>query len=593
MTDYAPRATVPGGAVAYSELMTYQPLAMTDWRHGFGFNWHEDAQGYMRTEGSVDTRQSGIACLYTKPVLQYYDTVATGNQGFLQWGGKLYAYGGGSLLEQTSGSSWAEVDTAAGSGGGLSILGTSAYLFYCPDNRRLRKYNGTSFSDAGLNANSKDFHWMIIHSGYIYAGVQNTPNVHFSSLEDLSDLHGLAVEDTQEIVIGAGGYGTIGAMSYAGYLYVSRPDGLWSIGDDRIARKVIDCTNEASMDNFTGLVVHNGYLIFPIKDRVMQWNGTRLVDITPPRVTDTYPFTVYRGFDNLIVIGNYLYLTAKPTTIGVDSTAATDTDLLCFDGVGWFKLATLISGNANYAVTGIGYDKNYRRLYLGMAGTGGTHAREIWYISFDGKSDYPYPYFETSVDTNALITSRIDCGFRRVMKSTPSLLIDASNIDTDRYLKVYYALDGGSSWTSWGNITANGTTELTNPGGNDTIEYNYIQFKFVFYTTNTSQTPILEGAVMRVMLRPDVFYGWNFDIVGATSYQNGASLDQRSAKTIVEQLKTARNSKAPISFVDVYGTTYTAYVSTISIYGLEEHDGDVGGYTDIEYRINVNVVEAV
>src|SRR5687768_17573022 len=63
--DFSPRATVPGGSFVMSDLGLLQPLVQTDWRHGFGFHWYADAMGYLQTVGNIDTRQDGIAMLFT------------------------------------------------------------------------------------------------------------------------------------------------------------------------------------------------------------------------------------------------------------------------------------------------------------------------------------------------------------------------------------------------------------------------------------------------------------------------------------------------------------------------------------------------
>src|SRR3972149_2039846 len=68
IVDFAPRASEPGGSIIHSELGLLQPYLQTDFRHGFGFQWHEDAQGYARTDGIVDTRHGGIAMLMTNVV---------------------------------------------------------------------------------------------------------------------------------------------------------------------------------------------------------------------------------------------------------------------------------------------------------------------------------------------------------------------------------------------------------------------------------------------------------------------------------------------------------------------------------------------
>jgi len=61
IVDFSPRASTAGGSVVHSELGLYQSQLQTSWQHGFGFPWSEDAQGYLRTYGNIDTRHAGIA----------------------------------------------------------------------------------------------------------------------------------------------------------------------------------------------------------------------------------------------------------------------------------------------------------------------------------------------------------------------------------------------------------------------------------------------------------------------------------------------------------------------------------------------------
>lgn len=99
--DFAPRAATPGGSVVMSDLNLYQPLLMTDWKHGFGFSWHTDPMGYLRTEGHMDTRHSGRAMLNAQEFLT--DSSAGGRRlGFATFNGWAYSYGIGGM-RRTSG----------------------------------------------------------------------------------------------------------------------------------------------------------------------------------------------------------------------------------------------------------------------------------------------------------------------------------------------------------------------------------------------------------------------------------------------------------------------------------------------------------
>ena len=114
--DFAPRAASPGGSIIHSELGLYQPLLQSDWRHGFGFPWYEDAAGYLRTTGNVDTRHDGIAMLFTKSTSS--ETNAFRKEGFTTWGGRLWSWGGAGL-RSFDGANWqSEYGTAIAVGRG-------------------------------------------------------------------------------------------------------------------------------------------------------------------------------------------------------------------------------------------------------------------------------------------------------------------------------------------------------------------------------------------------------------------------------------------------------------------------------------------
>lgn len=573
LIDFAPRAATPGGSVIMSDLQLYQPLMQTDWRHGFGHHWYDDAMGYMRTTGNIDTRHSDIAMLWTKATSS--DTDNNAKEGFTIFNGALYAYGTGGLRKY-SGGSWSSIYSSAAVN--FALGSGNEYLFYCPDGGRIQKLSTSDVSsDTGLDANATDYKWLIIHNGYIYAGKDNSRRVHFSDASDLSDLEGTTA-DPNAIYVGSTEVPTIGAIVYAGNLYVSKADGLWHIGEDRIARKVVDMSGQFSSDNFRSMAIINGLLVFPIRDKIFQWNTARIADVTPNPITDTFPYITYGRFDNLIETQGFLYCTARTNQTTYEE------HLLCWDGVGWHKLADLVT-NGTDTISALGYDSVNNRLWYHLNAT----ADATYYIPLQSVSDFPYADFSTT-GTHSVISSRLDMGYRRVKKSMPSILVEASNVTAARKLNVYYSLDGGA-WVSWGSVTSNGVTELIDPGGSDTQEFNYIQIRVDFVTDSATQSPILEGWTIRFIMRPDVLFGYNFNIIASTELERGRKLDSRQADDIVDTIRTLRDSKAPISFVDLLGDTKKVYISAMSEIPRERRAESSDGRPTIEYYINVNCVE--
>ncbi len=436
------------------------------------------------------------------------------------------------------------------------------------------------WEDAGVNENARDYAWIHIHNGKIYAGERETNLVHYSTTADLSDLEG-GESDIEAISVGVGETPVLGAITFAGFLYLSRSDGLWSVGDDNIARKVLDYSNVASDTNFRGMAVHNGYLVFPIQNSLFQWNGSRVSDITPGRLNDEFPYLAYGRFANLLAAQSYLYCTAR-------SNEDTYTEsILCFDGVGWHKLCDPIT-DGDGSISMLEYDpiNNYLWYHIDSDPQG------TYYIPLQSTSLYPYTEFPTT-GTHSWISSRWDMGFRRITKSSPSILIEGRNLLNQQvYMEVFYSLDGGA-WIPWGQVTRDGYTELTLPGGFQTQEYNYIQLRVDLHTTDATQSPILEGVTLRFLMRPDVALGWNINLPVADNLIYGSYENTFTAQELWNGLQEARRSKPPIKYTDIDGNEYFVYITAMTSQAIERH-GDVenANSPSIERLININIIEA-
>lgn len=573
--DFAPRATVPGNSAMMSDLSLYQPLVQTDWQHGMGFHWYSDSAGYLSTVGNVDTRHDGLAMLFTERIEQNAGEALL--IGMCTWNGSVYAWGEYGLNQY-----W--VDPGTGIGYWTTVYGTGKvnfainagdYLLFCPDGARIQKYSTAGvLSDAGLDADAADYKWLIINAGFIYAGKDGSNRIHFDTNADLSQLEGTSA-DPDAIYCGISNLPTLGAVVYAGNLYVSRADGLWHIGEDKVARRALDFSDSISENNFRSMAVVNGYLIFPIRDRIIQWNGSRTADITPTRITDEYPYISYTRFKNFVSVDNFLLC------IGRTNDDDYKESLLCFDGVGWHRLSDLTQLGIWTAHTPpeevrmLSYDGQNNRLWY-------AHGGEVRYFPMQAGS-FPYPNFPTT-GQHSLISSRLDMGFRRITKSAASLFVEARNVTDTRYLTVWYSLDGGD-WMEWDKITDNGITELRYPGGYQTVEFNYMLLRFDFVTDDIAQTPVLESYTLNFIMRPQTRMGYSFQVVAASNYEHDMYQDDRSAATILKQLREIRNSEAPVKFTGLLGDEIYGYLTSIGesmVYRTEN---------DVEYVIQCSFVE--
>lgn len=569
--DFAPRATVPGGAAVMSDLGMFQPLLQTDWRHGFGFHWYSDSMGYMSTVGNIDTRQDGLVMLFSASHLS--DTQNNRKAGAVVFNGNVYAWSSGGL-RKFNGTVWSDIYTTTAVNHALAI---GAYLFFAPDGARIKKMDTSDVvTDAGLDANATDYKWLILHNGYVYAGKDGSNAIHFDNSETLGTLQGNS-SDTNRILVGVGASPILGAIVYNGNLYVRKSDGVWLVGEDRIARRMLDFSAEDSPNNLRSWAVINGYLVMPMRDRILQWNGARVSDITPHKVTDTFPYVTYGRFNNFVAVGDFLYVTARTNE------ALYDEDLLVFDGVGWHKLMTLLDGVSTGEISAMWYEAVNNRLWY--------HKDEAvdstYYIPFQNLSTFPYADFPVS-GQHSLITSRIDAGFRRVQKSMDKIYMEARNCNTTSYLKVYYALDGGD-WVFWRDVKESGIITLQNPGGAMTREFNYLQLRIDFVTTDDEQSPILEGYSISFIMRPETRMGYNFNIFAVTEYEHGMYKDDRTAQDILDDLRDVRNSVSPVELIDIYGRSHKGYVTAIREQPVfRRGEGDT---VDVEVSYNCNFVE--
>lgn len=649
IVDFAPRAASPGGSIIHSELGLYQPLLQTEWRHGFGFPWYQDALGYMRTDGSVDTRHPGAAMMHTQPHSSDSDNAL--KAGGVVFNGNLYTYGSGGL-RKFDGASWTAVTCALGgtvakTNGNVNLVGTSTtwltdlsigdtisvpggggtdtltiasvtdnthaavsvapthtasgqtitltmarainflvatgtYLIICPDGSRIKKMAaGGGITNAGLDANAVDYKWGIIFGGYFYFGQDGSTKIHFSDQEDLNDLEGDTEAASTTIFAGAGGFATLGAKAYAGKLYIIRPDGLWLL-ENKICTPVLDYSDQASTTNFRTWAEYNGLLTFPIRDRIKQWNGSRVTDITPPQWSDIFPYGTYGRFTGMVKVGDFLYV------IGRTNEASWSEDLLCWDGVGWHKLNRLVSASTTDAIVAAFYDVFNNRLWYHYDSATADHTD---YIQFQSQSDYPYADFPTS-GTHQLVSSRLDMGYRRVRKSMRSLLVEASGIVSGHQaLKVYYSIDG-ATFVLWSTITANGVTELLLPGSFNSVEFYYMQLAVQFTTDDTALTPVLEGLTVKFIMRPQVAYGHSMTIIWGDNLQYGTMKDSRNLMDLRTDLRTARNSAAPIAYVDPHGVSHYAYLSALIEHIQEQNVGESpDGSNSFEAVCQCNLVE--
>ena len=581
IVDFSPRAsTATGASISYSELGLYQTLTQEDFRHGFGFYRFTDAAGYQRTEGDMDTRHPGLVMRHTKSVSSETDNNL--KNGGVTFGSTFYTWGTDAVRKYASGS-WSE---SLGDDTNYLIVG-SGYIFALRNGDRVQKSSdGASWSNAGLDGNPpNDMKIAAMHGGMIWFAQDGTSFVHYDDTEDLSTLEGNGTADANAVTVGPGGLEIKNMLSFANALYVARADGLWVVNqdDEFKARQVLNFSAETHADNFRSMVVFQGALYFPIRHRIYRWTGSTIVDVTPQRLDDTFPFNQFAEYDNFISRGNYLYCTAK-----TDETSYTQS-ILAYDGVGWHRLMDPIAGSTSDEISMMALDpaNDYIWFHLNKS-TDETH-----YIQLRPNSNFPKESFSTS-GNHYWYSSIHDMGFRKVTKSLRSIEFETDNCDANNTISVAYSIDDGSFIT----------TGLSNPGAgvgvvatsptvtltfDDTIEFKKIQFRLAF-TAQAAQSPVLKALSMKYMMRPDTSSGYVFDVIAASGLEYGGVVDSRTAAEIIADLLTVRASTAPVAFVNLVGESKKVYLASITE-SARSRESENPELPDVEHRVRVSLVE--
>ena len=462
------------------------------------------------------------------------------------------------------------------------------------------------WTKCGVNGFARNFGRAVMHNGYTYVHEHGTNYIHRGSETDLSDLEGDGPIDADVIIVGPGSVPVVYLITFGTALYAARYDGLWSIGEDNIARKVLDYSDEYNASNFCSMAVWNGLLVYPIQDKIITWNGARIVDITPmsnadPNPTSRLSFQDWVGldrpvmmapmdgttfeelgqFENFLSKGEFLYCTALKTS------SATEGYLLSWNGAGWHTINSLPTTSVGWTMLVNDTINNRFWIHNDIRGTGVTNA--TLYKKQRARSEYPAADFATS-GTHRITMSQMTMGQKRVLKSSPSIIVSAVNLATGQTIVVDYKLDYGS-WVNLGTISTPGVTELPFSGDPPSVEYNFISLRFTLSCALATNTPIIEDVTIRYIMRPKTVYGWMFDVFGATYLRHGDYIMDQTSKDIRDQLKAARDSAPSVKYKDLDGADYYCYLTSFRGHVVEVSDRDGLEAGAIEYRFRVSLVQ--
>mgnify|MGYP003114299343 FL=1 len=215
---------------------------------------------------------------------------------------------------------------------------------------------------------------------------------------------------------------------------------------------------------------------------------------------------------------------------------------------------------------------NAYRMYWGFDG-------ELYYQQLQSDVINPnqvvnYDY-EDSVD-GIHYTPHFSADQVEVDKLALELKVETDDCDTNQTIAVAYALDYGTTYTSLGTISSNGTTTYTFGSGVGTA-FRAIQFKLTLATNTVNKSPDLINLTLIYRKKLETKFGWSVNLDINKTYKG------KTSKTLRANILSAIQSNTLLEFTyrDDSSTNRNYYVDITSAQGLEQTAYDERGSTQL------------
>jgi len=597
------------GAPKYSDLTGWQHFVWSSLHSGTGQAEFSDEFKYLVGE-NVDTTETGMVRLANKitdtPFLFTPPSSAYLADGFICSASNddfsLFGLAFGNAAPSAShqclfaySADGAQAYSFTCTYGIQDILDNGSYTFVTPGGARIQKSSragGLTFSEgAGADSVIFDdggsidsvtfsaiFTWsdagdsviiptdmgqMAIHDEFVWIAERDTPWVHRAAQLDLSDLQGGnpdddATYDPDATRVGPGRVPITAMCSYQGSLYIGREDGLyrlWIDGED-IYTKLEDPVTR-SRDNYRGMCVYNGFLMYQENGEVYQWNGANKQRVTPGPISDHYPYERVQRWAGFWPHGRYSIAVASSDP---ESDGKPKWYIWLFLQGAWCRIATLNSG----------YEARVNALPMPVVTlvNGVPQTRVLFISDTDG---YPHMFSQdarhgaTGVggpveQTGYILSSTTDFGLPQIWRAMSLLRTDIENLvpGTNRVKCTYYA-DNDTTEQTLGTFV-DPTCDFVEFADKTTLRK--FRLKCTLEADDASSTPIVRRVVIRYMDRPETVWGCQFpvDLVATPRTYSGGSA-YYSVYELQNLLEGWRDEKTPLTFRDPLGVESEAYVT--------------------------------
>ena len=183
--------------------------------------------------------------------------------------------------------------------------------------------------------------------------------------------------------------------------------------------------------------------------------------------------------------------------------------------------------------------------------------------------------YEDSVD-GIHYTSWFSADQVEVDKLALELKVETDDCDTNQTVAVSYALDYGTSYTSMGTITSNGTTTYTF-GSSLGTAFRAIQFKITLATDTVNKSPDMINLTLIYRKKLESKFGWSVNVDMNKGYKGNTPKSMRA--NILSAIQS--NTLLEFTYRDDTSTNRNYYVDITSAQGLEHTAYDERGSTQL------------
>lgn len=386
------------------------------------------------------------------------------------------------------------------------------------------------------------------------------------------------------IYVGTSAYPIRRLISWQGYLYAGKDDGLYQIKPDATyptgetangtVVKALSFDSAADDCNFAFIVEHEGDLVFPIKQGLMRYTASGVLSSFAPETEMDIAYAQRGTYTAAASILETLWVT-REAPIGYPS------GILAYNNGSWhpvinpYRYGDMLRGLAFEP----GLYGALPRLWFG-AGLEGRYAE----IPTDSARRWNYTAYYA--EAGEWISSWIDGGLRTVNKKWLRFDIETYGVETNPgIVLVSYRTSDSAAWTTADFVfTANGVSQITLP---TTLVATKLQLRLTLYSsTDGLSTPRVSFIGIRYLERFDniMTYTRIYELSSRQVMRHGVPYPRSLAEQVAD-LETLRSSTSPLSWYPWWSpdAAITCYIMDIG--GAEmtdemiEADADKGTIT--------------